>query len=102
MSSLTQRGDAMTYVISCQIPWIKPTSACTPNLPSVPTSRATFITSEAKIPNWSIMSLIVLTRCSISPDTDTPVTFCVRSPRATAVCKAALSSNDSRKNRYIQ
>ncbi len=94
MSSMSQRDDAMTYVMFCQIPWIKPTSAWTPNLPSVPTSRATFITSEAKIPNWSIMSLIVFTRCRISPDTGTPVTFCVKSPRATAVCKASLSSSD--------
>ena len=71
--------------VSSHIPCTFPTSACTPNFPSVPTSLATFFTSAAKIANWSIMSLIVFTRDSISPETDTPVIFCVRSPRATAV-----------------
>jgi hypothetical protein len=33
------------------------------------------------------MSLIVLTKLSISPETETPVIFFVRSPRATAVYK---------------
>ena len=39
-----------------------------------------------EIANWPIMSLVVLMRDNISPDTDTPVIFCVRSPLATAVC----------------
>jgi hypothetical protein len=95
-----KRGE-MTYVISCQIPWTLPTSAWTPSLPSVPTSRATFLTSEAKNPSWSIMSLIVFTRSRISPETETPVTFWVKSPRATAVCKnVLLSLVASRAKRY--
>ena len=61
--------------------------AWTPNFPSVPTSRATFFTSAANIASWSIMSLMVFTRFNISPETDTPVIFCVKSPRATAVYK---------------
>src|SRR6202044_3430562 len=56
-SSIAMR---MAYVISCHIPWTLPTSACTPNLPSVPTSLATFLTSAANIANWSIMSFMVL------------------------------------------
>lgn len=72
-------------MISCHIPCTFPTSACTPSFPSVPTSLATFFTSAAKIASWSIISLVVLTRLSISPETETPVIFWVRSPRATAV-----------------
>lgn len=86
-----------TDVISCHVPSIFSTSACTPNLPSVPTSLATRVTSAAKIASWSIILLIVLTKSRISPDTLTPTTFCVRSPRATAVyasisCRPSVSS----------
>lgn len=47
-------------------------------------------TSTAKILNWSIISLIVFTKLSISPDTLTPTIFCVKSPRATAVVATAM------------
>ena len=77
--------DITTDVISCHVPSMFSTSACTPNLPSVPTSLATRVTSAAKMASWSIMLLMVLTKSRISPDTFTPTTFCVRSPRATAV-----------------
>ena len=51
---------------------ISPMSA---TLPSVPTSQATFLTFLAKMTSWSVMSLIVLTKFSISPETETPVIF---------------------------
>jgi hypothetical protein len=46
------------------------------------------------------MSLIVFTRCRISPETDTPITFWVKSPRATAVYKVLSSPGASRMKQY--
>ena len=65
------------------------TCAWPPSLPSVPTSRATRDTSEAKPPSWSTMVLIVLLSSKISPLTST-VIFFDRSPFATAVVTSAM------------
>src|ERR1700681_4544664 len=65
------------------------TSAWPPSLPSVPTSRATRVTSPAKPFSWSTMTLTVFFRARISPRTST-VTFFERSPLATAVVTSAM------------
>src|ERR671910_798422 len=57
------------------------TSAWPPSLPSVPTSRATRVTSEAKLLSWSTIALMVFLSWRISPLTST-VIFFVRSPLA--------------------
>src|SRR5207342_685775 len=44
-------------VRSFQVPATSGTSACPPSLPSVPTSRATRLTSEAKAFSWSTIVL---------------------------------------------
>src|SRR5438034_657016 len=49
------------------------TCAWPPSLPSVPTSRATRVTSEAKEFNWSTMVLIVFFSSRISPLTSTVI-----------------------------
>src|SRR5262249_24080390 len=58
-------------------------------LPSVPTSRATRVTSEAKPFNWSTIVLMVSFSSRISPRTST-VILRDRSPRATAVVTCAM------------
>ena len=65
------------------------TSAWPPSLPSVPTSRATRVTSEAKELSWSTIVLMVSFSCRISPETFT-VIFLDRSPCATAVATSAM------------
>ena len=45
-------------VRSFQVPATPGTMACPPSLPSVPTSRATRVTSEAKDRSWSTMVLM--------------------------------------------
>src|SRR5439155_1423976 len=65
------------------------TSACPPSLPSLPTSRATRVTSLANEPSWSTIVLIVFLSSRISPLTST-VIFLDRSPRATAVVTSAI------------
>src|SRR5207253_4285895 len=65
------------------------TCACPPSLPSVPTSRATRVTSEAKALSWSTMALMVSFSSSNSPFTST-VIFFARSPRAMAVVTSAM------------
>ena len=65
------------------------TSAWPPSFPSVPTSRATRVTSEAKALSWSTMVLMVSLSCRISPRTST-VIFLERSPLATAVVTSAM------------
>src|SRR5205085_1906299 len=60
-----------------------------PSLPSVPTSRATRVTSEAKPFSWSTIVLMVFFSSSTSPRTST-VIFCERSPLATAVVTFAM------------
>ncbi len=65
------------------------TMACPPSLPSVPTSRATRVTSEANELSWSTIVLMVFLSCRISPRTST-VMVLDRSPLATAVVTSAM------------
>jgi hypothetical protein len=58
-------------------------------LPSVPTSRATRVTSDAKARNWSTMTLMASLSCRISPRTST-VIFFDRSPFATAMVTSEM------------
>ena len=76
-------------VRSFQVPATPGTSAWPPSLPSVPTSRATRVTSAAKALSWSTIVLMVSLSCRISPLTLT-VIFFERSPRATAVATSAM------------
>ena len=65
------------------------TWAWPPSLPSVPTSRATRVTSDAKELSWSTIVLIVFLSSRISPFTST-VIFLFSSPLATAVVTSAM------------
>ena len=76
-------------VRSFQVPDTPCTSAWPPSLPSVPTSRATRVTSAANERSWSTMVLMVFLSSSSSPFTST-VIFFERSPRATAVVTSAI------------
>ncbi len=76
-------------VRSFQVPATPLTSAWPPSLPSVPTSRATRVTSAANDESWSTIVLTVFLSWSISPLTST-VIFLERSPVATAVVTAAM------------
>src|SRR6266436_5892063 len=76
-------------VRSFQVPATPLTSACPPSRPSVPTSRATRVTSAAKEESWSTIVLMVSLSWRISPLTST-VIFLVMSPLATAVVTSAM------------
>ena len=76
-------------VRSFQVPATSGTSARPPSLPSVPTSRATRLTSEANALSWSTIVLMVSFSSRISPFTST-VILRDRSPRATAVVTPAM------------
>ena len=76
-------------VRSFHVPATPGTCACPPSLPSVPTSRATRVTSEAKALSWSTIVLMVFFSSRISPFTST-VILRDRSPRATAVATSAM------------
>ncbi len=76
-------------VRSRHVPLTPSTSAWPPRTPSVPTSRATRVTSAANAESWSTIVLIVSLRRSTSPRAST-VIFCVRSPFATAVVTSAM------------
>ena len=76
-------------VRSFQTPETPLTWAWPPSLPSVPTSRATRVTSEANELSWSTIELMVFFSSRISPLAST-VIFCVRSPLATAVVTWAM------------
>ena len=76
-------------VRSFQVPATPRTSAWPPSLPSVPTSRATRVTSPANALSWSTMVLTVSFSSRISPRTST-VIFLDRSPLATAVVTSAM------------
>ncbi len=76
-------------VRSFQVPATPFTWAWPPSLPSVPTSRATRVTSPAKAFSWSTMVLMVSLSCRISPLTLT-VIFFDRSPLAIAVETSAM------------
>ncbi len=86
------RFEAMKLTLSVrsfQVPATPGTSAWPPSLPSVPTSRATRVTSPAKPLSWSTMVLMVFLSSRISPFTST-VILRERSPRATAVVTSAM------------
>ena len=76
-------------VRSFHVPATPGTCAWPPRRPSVPTSRATRVTSPAKALSWSTMMLMVSFSSRISPETLT-VIFLERSPRATAVATSAM------------
>ena len=76
-------------VRSFQVPGDPWTSAWPPSLPSVPTSRATRVTSAANELSWSTMVLMVFLSSRISPLTST-VIFLERSPLATALVTSAM------------
>ena len=65
------------------------TIAWPPSLPSVPTSRATRVTSDANDRSWSTIVLMASLSCRISPRTST-VIFFERSPLATAIVTSAM------------
>ena len=76
-------------VRSFQVPETPGTSAWPPRMPSVPTSRATRVTSEANDDSWSTIVLMVLFSSKSSPFTST-VILRDRSPFATAVVTWAM------------
>ncbi len=83
---------AMEFTLSVrsfQVPATPLTSAWPPSLPSVPTSRATRVTSDANELSWSTMVLMVFFSSRISPRAST-VILVVRSPLATAVVTPAM------------
>ncbi len=86
------RFEAMKLTLSVRsfhVPPTPDTCAWPPSLPSVPTSRATRVTSEAKALSWSTMTLMVFLSSRISPFTST-VILRDKSPRATAVVTSAM------------
>ena len=83
---------AITFTLSVRsfhVPATPGTLAWPPSLPSVPTSRATRVTSAAKALSWSTIVLIVFLSSRISPFTST-VILRDKSPRATAVVTSAM------------
>ncbi len=76
-------------VRSRHVPETPLTSAWPPSLPSVPTSRATRVTSSANEESWSTIVLIVSASAATSPLASTVISW-VRSPLATAVVTAAM------------
>ena len=76
-------------VRSFHVPDTPSTFACPPSLPSVPTSRATRVTSAANDLSWSTIVLIVFLSSRNSPFTSTAIFF-ERSPVATAVVTSAM------------
>ncbi len=89
----TVRLDAIRLTLSVrsfQTPETPRTWAWPPSLPSVPTSRATRVTSSAKPESWSTMVFTVSFSSSSSPVAST-VILRLRSPLATAVVTRAMS-----------
>ena len=76
-------------VRSFHVPATPGTLACPPSRPSVPTSRATRVTSAANERSCSTMVFSVSLSCRISPRTST-VIFLERSPLAMAVATSAM------------
>ena len=86
------RFDAIAFtesVRSFHVPATPGTTAWPPSLPSVPTSRATRVTSAANDRNWSTMTFTASFNCKISPRTST-VIFFDKSPFATAIVTSAM------------
>ena len=86
------RFEAMEFtesVRSFHVPATPGTCAWPPSFPSVPTSRATRVTSDANERSWSTMVLMVSLSSRISPVTST-VILRDKSPRATAVATSAM------------
>ncbi len=86
------RFEAMKLTLSVrsfQMPDTPRTRAWPPRLPSVPTSRATRVTSSANADSWSTIVFTVVTSSRISPRAST-VIFFETSPRATAVVTSAM------------
>ena len=82
-------------VRSFQTPLTPFTFAWPPSLPSVPTSRATRVTSSANDESWSTIAFTVVPMRRNSPLTGCPsivsCIFCERSPSATASITRATS-----------
>ncbi len=82
-------------VRSFQVPATPLTWAWPPSLPSVPTSRATRVTSEANEPSWSTILLTILAVRRNSPcngrSSISSAIVCDRSPWATAPMTRAVS-----------
>ena len=82
-------------VRSFQVPATPFTTAWPPSLPSVPTSRATRVTSEANVPSWSTIVLTTFAVRRNSPVSGRPsissAMLCDRSPFATAPMTRATS-----------
>jgi hypothetical protein len=76
-------------VRSFQVPDTPLTSAWPPSRPSVPTSRATLVTSSANADSVPTILLIVPARPATSPIASTVICW-LRSPRSTAVATAAM------------
>ena len=76
-------------VRSFHVPDTPSTRAWPPSDPSVPTSRATRVTSDANERSWSTIVLIVFFSVRNSPLTSTSIFF-DRSPLATAVVTSAM------------
>ncbi len=76
-------------VRSFQVPATPGTTACPPSFPSVPTSRATRVTSDAKERSWSTIVLMASLSWRISPRTST-VILRERSPLATAIVTSEM------------
>ena len=92
------RFEAMKFtesVRSFQVPATPGTCAWPPSLPSVPTSRATRVTSSAKLESWSTIEFTVVPMRANSPLTGRPsissAIFWFRSPSATATITRATS-----------
>ena len=86
------RFDAIELTLSVRsfhVPATPGTAAWPPSLPSVPTSRATRLTSEANAFSWSTIVLMVFFSSRISPLTST-VILLDRSPRAIDVATSAM------------
>ena len=76
-------------VKSFHVPDTPSTSAWPPRRPSLPTSRATRVTSEANDDSWSTIVLMVFFSSRISPFTST-VIFLDKSPACTAFVTSAM------------
>jgi len=76
-------------VRSFHVPATPGTTAWPPSLPSVPTSRATRVTSEANERSWSTIVLMASLSWRISPRTST-VILRDRSPLATAIVTSEM------------